>query len=285
VLPTVAQIGPLTIGTFSLLIDLGIAAALATLYFRAPAGKKARWVDAGIAGTIGAFTGARLLHIVVNGDYFLPNLGEIVSFWQGGLAWPGAAGGAVLGAWLYCRRAREPLAPILDAAALPAALAGLLAWGGCLAAGCGYGYEVFPDTFPAWATSHAPDLFGLSVPRFPTQALGLAWSALSVLLVAQARRRRRWPAGALGAYALSQVALGMFALGFTRGDPAPLIGGYRLDVVGSAIVLLAATAAWAWRVLRPPSALPPGEQAGEAPAAPTSPQPDSIESPAEAPAA
>jgi len=123
----------------------------------------------------------------------------------------------------------------------------LLSWGGCLAAGCAYGLEVQPGQWPDWLVTTAPDLYGLSVPRWPTQAAGMIWSALALSQVLPSRGRR-WPAGALGWYALSLVALGPFLLGFLRGDPMPQLAGFRLDVVGSALVLLAATLAWAVRL-------------------------------------
>jgi phosphatidylglycerol:prolipoprotein diacylglycerol transferase len=273
-----AQVGPFTLYTYTLLIDLGLAAGLAALYLRAPARRGARWLDAGLAAIVGGFLGARLLYVIVNGDFYFPNIDEIVQVWRGGLAWPGAAAGALLGAWVYTSRKRERLAPILDTLALPIALLGLLGWGGCLAAGCAYGHEVAPGELPGWLTTTAPDLFGLSVPRFATQRVGLAWSALALLFVwsAQRGRGRRWPAGALGAYALSLVALGAFGLGFTRGDPAPLIAGYRADVVGSAVVLLGATLAWAMTILRGAPRSPQPELAAGPPAptrAPEAPMP------------
>lgn len=249
--PTLGQLGPFTFPAYTVLIDLGLAAALAWLYFTAPAGHGARRLDAGLAATVGAFTGARLLYIVVHGDYYLLHLEESLSFWQGGLSWPGAAAGGLLGALWYCRRKHVPLGPMLDAAALPTALLGLLGWGGCLAAGCAYGFEVTPGAWPAWLTTQQPDLFGLTLPRFPTQLLGLLWSLVALLIVWLARRHaRRWPAGALGTLALALVALGMFALSFTRGDPAALVGGTRLDVLGSGLVLALAALAWAQRRYR-----------------------------------
>ncbi len=255
-----AQIGSFTLYTYTVLIDVGLAVALAALCFQAPNGKAWRWLDLGLAATIGGFVGARLLYVSVNADYYLPHIDEVVQVWQGGLAWLGAPAGALLGAWLYARQRREPLWPVLDALALPFGLLGLLAWGGCLAAGCAYGFAVTPGQLPAWFVSQAPDIFGIIMPRFPNQTLGLAWSVLSLLAIVGARRGpgARWPTGALGAYALSLAALGVFLLSFTRGDPAPQLAGYRIDVIGSALVLVAATGAWVYRLTRgTPASAPP----------------------------
>ena len=255
-----AQLGPFTLYTYTVLIDAGLAAALAALYFQAPGVRAWHWLDLGLAAIIGGLVGARLLYVTVNAEYYLPHIDEVVQVWQGGLSWLGAPAGALLGAWLYARRRHEPLWPVLDALALPFGLLSLLAWGGCLAAGAAYGYAVTPGQFPAWFVSQAPDIFGLVAPRFPTQALGLAWSVVTLLIVWGTCRGpgMRWPAGALGAYALSLAALGVFFLDFTRGDPAPLIAGYRSDVVGAALVLVAASAAWSVRVARggPPAPMP-----------------------------
>ena len=253
VLPVLLRLGPFTLYTYTLLIDLGLAAGLGWLYLRAPAerGKSARWLDAGLAATVGGFVGARLLYAFVNSGYYFGHLGEIFRIWDGGLAWPGAALGGLTGLWFYGLNAREPIAPILDALALPVALLGLLSWGGCLAGGCAYGREVTPGQLPAWMIVNAPDLYGLVVPRFPTQVIGIVWGVIALGMV-WVMRARRWPAGARGVYALSLVALGAFFLGFTRGDPMPLVGGFRLDVIGSALTLVAASVAWGWLVSRPP---------------------------------
>jgi phosphatidylglycerol---prolipoprotein diacylglyceryl transferase len=274
--PVLAQIGPFTLYTYTVLIDAGLAVALAALFFRAPAGKSWRWLDLGLAGTVGGFVGARLLFVSANASYYLPHIDEVVQVWQGGLSWLGAPAGAWLGAWLYARRRREPLGPVFDALALPFGLLSLLAWGGCLAAGCAYGFQVSPGQLPDWFVSSTPDIFGIVVPRFPTQALGLAWSVLSLLAIWGVRRGAgaRWPAGALGAYALSLASLGVFLLSFTRGDPAPMVAGYRNDVAGGALVLVAATGAWVYRLARggPASAAPPiSELSTDAAASPESP--------------
>jgi phosphatidylglycerol:prolipoprotein diacylglycerol transferase len=256
--PVLAQFGSFTFYTYTVLIDLGLAAALAALNLQAPPGKGWRWVDIGVAALVGGFVGARLLYVSVNADYYLPHIDEVVQVWQGGLSWLGAPAGAVAGAWLYARQRRESLWPVLDALALPIALLSLLGWAGCLAAGAAYGYPVAAGQLPDWFVSQAPDIFGLVMPRFPTQELGIAWSLVMLLVLWITRRGQApWPAGAFGAYALSQAALGVFLLSFTRGDPAPLLGGYRVDVVGAALVLVVATLVWIARLRRGALVAPP----------------------------
>jgi phosphatidylglycerol:prolipoprotein diacylglycerol transferase len=247
VLPILAQLGPLTLYTYSILLNLGLALGLIGLYVTAPAEKKSRWLDLGIAAIVGGLLGARLVYVLINGAYYATNLAEALMIWRGGLSWVGAVAGALLGAGWWARRLGEPLLPVLDAAALPIVLLSALTWAGCLAAGCAYGAEVAPGQLPAWFAPPTPDLYGLSVPRWPTQVLGMVWGAFS-LLVVFGLRRQRWPEGARGLYALGLVALGAFFIGFVRGDPMPLINGFRLDVFGSALVLVVAAAGWALRV-------------------------------------
>ncbi len=253
VFPVLAQLGPFTFHTYTVLIDLGLAVALAALYWRAPAGRGPRWLDAGLAASVGGFIGARLVFISVNGDFYFPHIDEVLQVWRGGLAWPGAVAGALFGAWVYTQRRREPLPAILDALALPLGLFALLGWGGCLAGGCVYGVEVAPGQLPAWLTTTAPDLFGLSVLRFATQLVGLAWSALALLALWLLARgpARNWRAGALGTLSLTLVALGLFGLSFTRGEPTILVSGLRIETIGSGLVLLGALLAWLLAVLRP----------------------------------
>jgi prolipoprotein diacylglyceryltransferase len=157
----------------------------------------------------------------------------------------------LLAAWWVCRRRHEPLAAVLDAAALPIAVLGLLGWGGCLAAGCAYGFEVTPGAWPAWLTTHAPDLYGLTLPRFSTQLLGVAWSALALLaLWLLQARAMHWPAGTFGALALVLVAFGLFALSLTRGDPSPRLGTLRADTAGGGLVFILTALAWTLRRYR-----------------------------------
>lgn len=261
-LPVLAQIGPVTVYTYAALLNLGLVGTLIWLYGRAPAEHKTAWLDLGLAALAGGLIGARASYVAANLSYFAAQPLEALQLWQGGLGWPGAAAGALLGAGWLARRRGLPLRPVLDALAGPITVLSALAWGGCYAAGCAYGAVVTPGAAPAWLTPSTPDLFGVSAARWPTQLAGAAWGLISLFLVWD-NRGRRWPAGAAGLYALSLTALGAFLIDFGRGDPLPLVAGYRLDVVGSALVLVPATLVWALWVLRPAGRLTPSASTGE----------------------
>jgi prolipoprotein diacylglyceryltransferase len=271
--PILFRLGPLTFQTYTVLIDLGILLGLVWLYLNAPQEKAGRWLDVGLAGVVGALVGARLLYTFANSSYYFGHPEEIVMIWQGGLSWPGAALGGVLGAGLYGTRKREPFAPIFDALAWPVVFLSLLSWGGCLAAGSAYGAEVTAGQPLAGLAMNAPDLYGVVALRWPTQVLGILWSVVALGLMWLAARFH-WRQGARGFFAVALVALGAFAISFMRGDPDPGLGGLRLDTVGSALVLLVAVIGWVWLVRKPtPSAPapistaepePPKATAGEA---------------------
>lgn len=248
-LPVLLRLGPVTLYTDAVLLNLGVVIGLVALYLRAPAALRARWVDAGLAALVAGLFAGRLGYVFVHAGYYAGQPGEALAVWLGGLSWSSAAAGAVLGLLGYARWRRLPVGPLLDALALPLAVFGLLAWTGCWASSCAYGVEVDPAAFPAGMASTAPDLYGLTTARWPTQLAGIVWSLVALLSV-WAARRSAWGNGALGWFALAQVALGAFILGFMRGDPAPTVSGIRLDVIGSALVLVAASGAWMLRVSR-----------------------------------
>jgi phosphatidylglycerol:prolipoprotein diacylglycerol transferase len=247
--PVFFHLGPFTVQTYTALVDVGLAVGLAWLYLGAPKAKAGRWLDAGLAAVFGGLAGARLVYCFANGGYYFEHPEEIIMIWQGGLDWTGAALGGLLGAGLYCSRAREPLAPIWDLLAWPLVLLSLFSWSGCLAAGCAYGAQPAVGQAPAWLVVNAPDLYGIMAPRWPTQWLGVIWSLVALGLLWLAARWS-WRSGARGLYALALVAVGAFGLSFLRGDPDPFTSGLRLDTLASGLVLLFALGGWAWRARR-----------------------------------
>lgn len=237
--PVLAGAGPFVLHTYTALIDLGILLALAWLYLASPAegDLSIRWLEAGLVGALGGLILARLLYVAANWPYYATRLADAARIWEGGLAWPGAALGATPAIAMYARARRLPALPIFDALALPALLLSGLAWAACAASACAAGRAVAPGELPAWLAVDWPDHFGVTLPRWPTQAIGVIWSAAAFVGLWLARRHP-WPPGARPSLAVALIALGAFALGWTRGDPMPSLGAWRLDSLASSIVFV-----------------------------------------------
>lgn len=241
--PTV-HLGPVTLSTYTLLLDAGIIAGLAWLMIsarRLGREEASRWLNAGLATVIAGLVGARAGYVLVNWAYFHDHLEEAAQFWLGGLSWHGGLFAGVLMLIVWARWRGLPLGALADAAA-PGMLVGLAAgWTGCLMVGCNYGREVFDPASP-WRrlAAELPDIYGVVVPRLVSQALAAGW-ALVVLLLLLLLRRIRLPEGGRFLLALGLFSLGLFVVGFTRGDASPPVGPWRLDQaidLGIAVVSL-----------------------------------------------
>lgn len=84
--PVLIHLGAFTLQTYTVLVDAGILLGLGWLYFSAPAEKKGRWVDAGLAAVFGALVGARLVYAFANSSYYFAHPEEIFLIWLGGLS-------------------------------------------------------------------------------------------------------------------------------------------------------------------------------------------------------
>jgi phosphatidylglycerol---prolipoprotein diacylglyceryl transferase len=242
------NLGPIVISTYTLLIDIGIVCALAWLWVRAPAHGRApsRWLDAGLCAAVGGVVGGRLAFGIANWGYFQNHIIEMFAFWEGGYAWIGALAGALIGLWIYTWGRKEPLLPILDELALPLVLLSALSWAGCAAAACAAGQDVPPGTLPF--AINGPDLYGVILPRWPTQIIGLVLSLIAFGYLASQRNTKR-PAGFNAALAITLVSAIAFVVSTVRGDDVQLISGWRVDAVANAVMtvvgLIALVAAWA----------------------------------------
>ena len=222
---------------YPVVFALGCLAGLCWLAVRRgvlPEANGAAFLAAVFALALG-LAGARLGFAALHWPYYSQHPQEVLWVWQGGLSWVGGAVGAVaaVGAFAWIRGLR--FASLADALALPALAVALAAWAGCFLDGCIYGLR----TPGGPLLPPAPDLFGVVAPRWPTAALGMIAAGL-LLSSMLAREARPMPSGLRAAAALGGVGLIAFALSFTRGDPALLLGGLRIDTVGAVAVLLIA---------------------------------------------
>jgi len=231
--PVLGQFGPLTLRTYTVLLDVAVLVGLAALAWQgwrvedAPA----RWLDAGLSALVLGLVGGRLGHVTIHWAYFTANRNEIAEVWRGGLDWHGAVVGGLLGLGLYCFARRLSFRLVADVLALPLALGAALVWVGCLAEGCAYGAEVRSlADYPSPIVAELPDLYGITAPRFTSQlygallGVGLMLPAWLLGLLIQRVGIRLWAV-------LLPLALGVFAIGYTRGDVVPVAYGLRLDQV------------------------------------------------------
>lgn len=256
--PTLS-LGAIVLYTYTVLIDAGLLGALIWLWFRAPAHGRApmHWLDAGLCAAAGALIGGRVAFAAANWLYYRAHFADVFNLWEGGYAWPGAVIGGVLGLLIYCWRRREPVLILLDELALPMLILSALGWVGCAAAGCAAGASVPPGTLPF--AVNWPDMYGVVLPRWPTQMMGLLFS-LVALGYLYSQRDRGWPHGFRFAAAFTLMAFISLMVGFVRGDDMPLISGWRLDVIADAVMtvlgVIALVAAWA---LEPGKIIEPAE--------------------------
>jgi prolipoprotein diacylglyceryltransferase len=145
--------------------------------------------------------------------------------------------------------------------ALPVLGLSALGWVGCVAASCAAGKDVPPGSFPLLV--NWPDLYGVILPRWPTQLMGIFFSLLA-FGVLFAQRNAKWPGGLRGALALTLLALITFIVSLFRGDDMPLLASWRLDTVTDVIALglglIAMVAAWALEPSKPKAVVAPAPE-------------------------
>lgn len=236
--PTLGEIGPITLRTYTLLLDLALLVGLGSLAWRGwrVEDEPARWLDAGLTAIVAGLVAGRLGHVAIHWAYFIHHRNEIAQFWQGGLDWHAALLGGFLGLVGYCSVRRLSLRLLADTLALPIAFGSALVWTGCLLASCGYGAEVRTlADYPAPIVAEWPDLYGIVAPRFASQLygalLGVVLLVVAWLLSIVVRRvgLRLW-------IVLLLLASGVFGIGYTRGDVMPVVYGLRLDQLLDLIV-------------------------------------------------
>lgn len=260
--PIFLQWGGLTISPYAVCLVLGLimGTIISLSEARRQNVRSAIVLDAILAAVVLGVIAARLGYALINWVYYQDHLAEIVRLWQGGLNWQAGLVGGSIGTWLIARRHSAPMLT-LDLLAVGTALGVCFGWLGSYFSATAYGKELFPGQPFFFLAIDAPDWYGLTNPRWPTQLMGALWSLL-VFLLLWFTRRKSWLAGIRCWLFVAAYSWGTFALSFTRGDDAPLIGSWRIDQLLDALILTIAMAAltqlWPKRRAAPP-AKPPVE--------------------------
>lgn len=215
--------------TYTLTLGLAIVLSIGILLLTNRHEAKNRVIDLAIGALIGGLIAARAGHVLLQLDYFTTHPAEILHYERGGLNWHGAVIGGLVGLWFAARLRKIALTPLLDSLALIFPLVMLAGWRGCMGASCAYGSEITRmAAYPAWLVWETADSYGLIAPRYATQLIG-ALLALCLLALAILLHRRNWLPGQRFWFILVLASIGMFGIGFLRGDSMLKIAELRLD--------------------------------------------------------
>jgi len=229
--PIIAQIGPLVLRWYGLMIGLGIVAGV---YVGAKeAERRGISMDESINMATWAipvaFVFARLFHVIDQFPYYLANPMKIVAINEGGMAiWGGILGGVLTGV-IYGRMHNLPVGKLADAAAPGMLLGQAIGRVGCFFNG---DHQGIPTNLP-WGTQYinsntvVPD-FG--VPRHPTQVYEALYD-LALFGVVWALRRHVAVDGVLFWIYASLYSLGRFWISFLRLDSNFLFGLKEAQVI------------------------------------------------------
>lgn len=238
--PILGRYGPFFLYSYTVVLSLGVLLALMVTLSLARRHKMDGWLDGWLLAGIAAIAVGRLAFVMLNETYFAENPAETWQVWRGGLNVHGVLLSGLLVYWLWARVTGRPFGQYAGLIAPGLALLAAAGWAACWFEGCAYGTEATP----AWSTADLPDDFGVYASRYQTQLAGILVSLVIFAAAWWTARRNRLPVifwSTLGLLALSHAGIALF-----RGDPAPVIGGLRLDLVLDLVVAVAGAVVFLW---------------------------------------
>lgn len=216
--PTIFNLGSLAIGWHGVFMVLGIIVGIwLTLRLAKRAGISEEFIYASAFLVIlFGLIGARLVHVLDNLGYYWDNPGQILAFWEGGLAWYGGLVGGVLAVVVYAKVRKFSLGHFADAAA-PSVILGLaIGRIGCTINGDAYGT---PTSLP-WGLvyTHSP-YAPFWVAGHPAPVYEIIWNLIVFALLWRLRGRLK-PPGALFLLMIAMYSFGRFFISWVRVEPA-----------------------------------------------------------------
>lgn len=232
--PILARYGALFIYSYTVVMALGIMAALALTYRLSKQSPCPQWFDAWLAAMAAALVGGRIGFIVWRWDYFQQRPAEIWQIWQGGFSYTAALLSAILGLLLWSTLTGRPFYRYASLFAPAFLLITLFGWLACWLEGCAYGQE----TVLGLLAADLPDDYGVFAVRYRTQLLGFLLTLMAFIFILWYRKKRL--NAALFLWALAAVSLVHLLTSLLRGDPTFIIGGLRLDTLLNGLFLILA---------------------------------------------
>ena len=244
--PNIVRLGPLLITWHGVFSVLGIIAAARLGFWlleKDVGDLKGRSGDGLAWMVVVGLVGARLLYvwenfrIFANGQWL-----RMFALTEGGISQWGGLFGAMVGAFIWARRAKFSFWKIIDAGG-PGAMIGLtIGRIGDIINGEHHGT---PTTLP-WGVEYVNPATlgepGKVVHPEVAYEMVLCLAILGALLPLHQRLKQRFPDGVLGLIYFGVYAAGRFLLSFTRTDPAVFLGLRQAQLASALMVLIAVIA-------------------------------------------
>ena len=216
---------------FSVLLALGSVLGLIWILYEAPPWDRQSRLNAGITVLFCTLVGGRSAYIAVNWAYFQDHLIEIPQVWMGGLAWPGALAGGILGIWIAAWITKIPFGLLADRLIPLLVSLSVTLWLGCWLTGCAYG----PVVFLGLPTK---DEWGIWKRRLPLQLMGAIMTVTLFWGIERfQRRKKKLPPGLAASLGLGGLSIILLSASLLRVDPYPHYNGLRLETWAALIFL------------------------------------------------
>ncbi len=185
----VHKLAPIYVHSYGVMLLIGLAAGVwwLTRTGRDYGFNLEDWIDFALVVLLSGVVGARLLYVLLH----LPEYGSapatILYVWEGGLAYHGGVGAAIIGGYIFARARKISFPLIVDLSAPALALGYAFTRIGCFLNGCCYGTEYhlpWAVTFPSGTEAGAGGF-----PRHPTQLYATAASFIIFLILARLQPR------------------------------------------------------------------------------------------------
>jgi prolipoprotein diacylglyceryl transferase len=254
------HLGAIPVRGYALCIVLGVILAVwvANRRYVNAGGRAGVIIDVATWAVPLGLIGARAYSVLTDYELYFGGRRDwagMFKIWDGGLGIPGAIAFGLAGAWLGCRRAGVPLAPVAGAAAAAIAIGQAIGRGGNW-----FNQELYgrPSGLP-WALQISPahrlpgyESFATFQPAFLYEAV---WDLLVAAAVIWATRRFLLTGDQAFAFYVAAFAVGMFAVQTIRIDRSHHILGLRVNE-WVAILGFAAAVGYLYRTGRARSRIP-----------------------------
>jgi prolipoprotein diacylglyceryltransferase len=229
---------------FSLLLALAAVLGLAWITVDSPPHLRSASLNAAFMVLFAALIGSRAAYVAPNWEYFQNHLIEIPQVWLGGLAWPGALAGAILGVLIAARVTDIPFAVLTDRLLPLLASLSVAVWLGCWITGCAYGPE------SGWGLP-AKDQWGIWKDRLPLQLIGAILTVASFWSIERFRQRKKnLSPGLAASVGFGLLCLILLGASIMRADPYPVYSGLRLETWAAIALLMISILRTGYTIIR-----------------------------------